>query len=818
MSTMKKCAFVLSLIGLMVSPAAWAWENETLNKAKSAAVGIGQWTGRFSEAQAYAKKNNLPLVCCYLKSTCGYCNRLAGYMTGSSCQQWMKKRAVVFAFAIDQNTKEAVAAHDWAKTGNGGNLPFCRVAGPSANGKSADVSWCERTSASHFMETIDRALGSSAGDVPTAVTVTFNANGGTLAAGAAKTRSVVSGKTVGALPSATRSGYRLLGWFTAASGGSTVTASTVVTKAMTCYAHWTRVYALTVTPSPSAGGTVSGAGSLASGEAYVLKATATSGYVFSGWYSGSKLLSQEKTYKGTMGAANLSLTAKFIKKTDDWVKIGAVKAAAEYETKKEIVPISLSATGGSLPTLSVSKLPSGLKFTAKALDVKATSKTPAAHYEANTIYGTPTKSGIYSALVSAKTAGGAKASVGLPLVVRKAGERIVRVSCDTAMGKVSSGGVFADGKKATVKASAASKHCFAGWTIGGELVSRSTSYAYLVNGKDVTLTANFVTKEADLKSVSLAVAGKTQIAAVVQTNVVRCGVQLRLPVVASAKSGTSVTASGLPSGLKLVKTLVNKELKEYAYEISGTPSSASKINTKTGLVKPTVAKIKVTTLGKNTVTYQYAFVIEALPVWAYGNFSGFAAADDQGSGAGVASLTVSSAGKISGKFSLLGTNWTFSATGYARAPAVGAERAEPFVVETAAKKGKLRCEVLLEVEAGGVASDGTDFGTAASASGTTGAGSVVLQRNFWKDKFARPSLVAGTFSLADAGYPLLSAKVAAGGGVKFSGRLEAGDKPFSASTTAVFDGVSGYAAWLVVPCSGTREGRVDLLGLESKEQ
>ena len=57
-------------------------------------------------------------------------------------------------------------------------------------------------------------------------------------------------------------------------------------------------------------------------------------------------------------------------------------------------------------------------------------------------------------------------------------------------------------------------------------------------------------------------------------------------------------------------------------------------------VRPSVATVKVTTLGKSSASYKIAFVVEALPVWAYGNFSGFAAADETGKGVGVATMTV----------------------------------------------------------------------------------------------------------------------------------------------------------------------------------
>ncbi|PKU93104.1 internalin-like protein [Bifidobacterium thermophilum] len=69
-------------------------------------------------------------------------------------------------------------------------------------------------------------------------TVYFNANGGTV-----KTRSktVTYGGKYGDLPSGSRKGYRLSGWWTAKSGGSQVTANTVYRHAsnQTLYARWT---------------------------------------------------------------------------------------------------------------------------------------------------------------------------------------------------------------------------------------------------------------------------------------------------------------------------------------------------------------------------------------------------------------------------------------------------------------------------------------------------------------------------------------------------------------------------------------------------
>ena len=69
-------------------------------------------------------------------------------------------------------------------------------------------------------------------------TVTFDANGG-LAERA--TATVARYSAIGTLPTATREGYEFLGWFTAAVGGTQVTASTKVTGNVTFYAQWQKI-------------------------------------------------------------------------------------------------------------------------------------------------------------------------------------------------------------------------------------------------------------------------------------------------------------------------------------------------------------------------------------------------------------------------------------------------------------------------------------------------------------------------------------------------------------------------------------------------
>lgn len=123
-------------------------------------------------------------------------------------------------------------------------------------------------------------------------TVTWNANGGTVSpASTTKTH----GSTLGTLPTPTRAStaeysYTFADWFTAATGGTKITASTTVTKNVTYYAHWTatkRSYTVTFngngggTPSPSS---ITKEYNTALG---TLPTCTRTGYTFLGWYTAS---------------------------------------------------------------------------------------------------------------------------------------------------------------------------------------------------------------------------------------------------------------------------------------------------------------------------------------------------------------------------------------------------------------------------------------------------------------------------------------------------------------------------------------------------
>lgn len=73
------------------------------------------------------------------------------------------------------------------------------------------------------------------------VTVTLNANGGTLPDNTDNTITVYKGNPVAALPTPTKENCDFEGWFTAASGGEKVTANTTASSDMTLYAHWAQL-------------------------------------------------------------------------------------------------------------------------------------------------------------------------------------------------------------------------------------------------------------------------------------------------------------------------------------------------------------------------------------------------------------------------------------------------------------------------------------------------------------------------------------------------------------------------------------------------
>ena len=124
----------------------------------------------------------------------------------------------------------------------------------------------------------------------------------------------------------------------------------------------------------------------------------------------------------------------------------------------------------------------------------------------------------------------------------------------------------------------------------------------------------------------------------------------------SATSNATVKASGLPAGMKLVRG--DGSAGGFAPPGEAVWGFAG-FTTKAGTYLVTVTA----TLNGKTVTQRILLKVDGLPAWAKGTFNGYVAGAD-GATNGLATVSVKSDGKISGKFGENGTNWTLSAACY----------------------------------------------------------------------------------------------------------------------------------------------------------
>lgn len=119
-------------------------------------------------------------------------------------------------------------------------------------------------------------------------TVTFNGNGGGTPSPSTITKEY--NVALGTLPTCTRTGYTFLGWYTASSGGTKISTTTVVTKDITYYAQWS-INSYTLTFNPNGGTVTPTSKNLEYNSAYGTLPTPTRAsnaqytYTFNGWYT-----------------------------------------------------------------------------------------------------------------------------------------------------------------------------------------------------------------------------------------------------------------------------------------------------------------------------------------------------------------------------------------------------------------------------------------------------------------------------------------------------------------------------------------------------
>ena len=158
------------------------------------------------------------------------------------------------------------------------------------------------------------------------VTVTFDANGGTVAP---TSKTITKGSTL-TLPTPVLSGYSFDGWFTEKTGGTQVNAGATFDKDTTLYAHWTK---------NSSGG---GGGSSSRDYDYTLR------YVTNG---GKSIASETKSKRWTKDYEDLPMPTRAGYRFDGWYYDSALKNEVTGDVKVNSRTVTLYAgwTGSSVP-------------------------------------------------------------------------------------------------------------------------------------------------------------------------------------------------------------------------------------------------------------------------------------------------------------------------------------------------------------------------------------------------------------------------------------------------------------------------------------
>src|SRR5215475_10451738 len=224
-------------------------------------------------------------------------------------------------------------------------------------------------------------------------------------------------------------------------------------NASACYGAMTgnQNATIAVSASPSAGGTVSGAGTFASGSSRTVTASPNSGYTFANWTENGSVVSTSASFTFTLNA-NRNLVANFT---------GSFKV------------ISLSASPSAAGAVSgAGTFPSG------------SSRTVTATANSGFTFSNWTENG---SVVSSSASFAFTLNANRVLVANftaNPGNNTVAVSASpSAGGTVSGAGAFPSGSSRTVTATANSGFTFANWTENGNVVSASANYTF-------TLTAN----------------------------------------------------------------------------------------------------------------------------------------------------------------------------------------------------------------------------------------------------------------------------------------------------------------------------------------
>lgn len=306
-------------------------------------------------------------------------------------------------------------------------------------------------------------------------------------------------------------------------------------------------YAVTVSTSPSAGGTVSGGGSYAKGTTVTVKATANSGYIFKGWTEGGSTVSTSPSYIFTVNS-NRVLTAVFEKEQGPVLTpiyiITTIASPAEGGTVSD----EKSVSAGETYTVTA-KSNTGYKF--KGWTENGSTVSTSARYTF-TVNASRTLTAVFEKGQTSNytVAASASPSVG---------------------GSVTGGGTYQTNAKATVTAKPNMGYKFKGWTENGSTVSTSASYSFTVS-ENRNLTAVFEPESTIVPTVTVWP----------KASAVNYGQRL----FSSTLSGGTASVSGT---FQWVDPSVSPKTGQ-SYDVTFIPSQAGRYSTVNGKVSVTVNK------------------------------------------------------------------------------------------------------------------------------------------------------------------------------------------------------------------------------------
>ncbi|MEI7940417.1 MAG: hypothetical protein WCK27_27360, partial [Verrucomicrobiota bacterium] len=321
------------------------------------------------------------------------------------------------------------------------------------------VSWTEgdtvvSTSASFsFVVSADRTLVANFTPIYTITTSSSPVAGGTTSGGG----SYGSGTNV-TVVATTNAGYAFVNW---TEGGSAVTNAASYTFAATAdralVSNFVRVYAISTSASPGAGGSTSGDGSYPVGSNVTVVATANLGYAFVNWTQGGSAITNAASYSFIVGAANRALVANF---------------TPVFTITTSALPVEGGLTSGD------GIYPSGSNVTVVAA--------------ANLGYAFVNWSEGGSAVTNAANYSFVVGAANRALVANFTPVFTITTSALPVEGGLTSGdGIYPSGSNVTVVAAANLGYAFVNWSEGGSAVTNAASYSFVVGAANRALVANF---------------------------------------------------------------------------------------------------------------------------------------------------------------------------------------------------------------------------------------------------------------------------------------------------------------------------------------